>query len=366
MKLQIGDKVSFISEKREGIVKKIINPTTVSVEIEDGFEIPVLVSDLIKISIDSKTPNQYYDNSQAVKVESENDYVKSNEEDDSPITPLFKDDSLNDNSLFIAFEPVNQNNFLSEGFNLYFINHTSNDILFACYIKNEHGYVGYIYDAISPMSKYLVSFIDKEELNKWASQLYHCIFFNAKGGEIRQPLVKEIDVNVVKFFKDNNFVFSKILNSKSYIIPFIEDVIPNKWEEEEFMNEKIDPIPLRDIKEMFKGNVMVQTLDKKHVIAPFIAEVDLHIEQLIDDCKDLSSHQKLNVQLNYFAKCLDAAIVHKFKKITYIHGVGQGRLKDEIHKIIIESYPGVKIQDAPFKKFGVGATEVLIPFNLTR
>jgi len=92
----------------------------------------------------------------------------------------------------------------------------------------------------------------------------------------------------------------------------------------------------------------------------------LHIEQLIDECRDMSNHQKLNIQLSYFAKTLDAAIVHKFKKITYIHGVGQGRLKDEIHKIIIESYPGVKIQDAPFKKYGVGATEVLIPFNLTR
>jgi len=48
MDLKPGDNVSFLNEKREGIVKKILNNKMVIVEIEDGFDIPVAINDLVK------------------------------------------------------------------------------------------------------------------------------------------------------------------------------------------------------------------------------------------------------------------------------------------------------------------------------
>ena len=41
----------------------------------------------------------------------------------------------------------------------------------------------------------------------------------------------------------------------------------------------------------------------------------------------------LNIQLECFEKELDMAIAKKFKKIIFIHGVGNGRLKQEIISI---------------------------------
>ncbi|MGQ0827611.1 MAG: Smr/MutS family protein [Bacteroidota bacterium] len=49
MNFQIGDKVSFLNEKGEGIVSKIINKKMVGVTIEDGFELPFAVSELLLI-----------------------------------------------------------------------------------------------------------------------------------------------------------------------------------------------------------------------------------------------------------------------------------------------------------------------------
>lgn len=49
MNLSIGDKVSFLNEKGEGIVTKIINKKMVGVTIEDGFELPFAVSELLLI-----------------------------------------------------------------------------------------------------------------------------------------------------------------------------------------------------------------------------------------------------------------------------------------------------------------------------
>ena len=49
----------------------------------------------------------------------------------------------------------------------------------------------------------------------------------------------------------------------------------------------------------------------------------------------------------------------KLQKIIFIHGVGIGRLKSEILKIL-QQYPNLHYFDAPLSKYGVGATEVWI------
>ena len=43
----IGDKVNFLNAVGGGIVTKIIDSRMVMVEVEEGFEIPCLTSDLV-------------------------------------------------------------------------------------------------------------------------------------------------------------------------------------------------------------------------------------------------------------------------------------------------------------------------------
>ena len=60
MNFKLGDKVRFLNEKGEGVVSKIINKTTVGVTIEDGFELPFVVSQLLLINnaAPSQTPTR--------------------------------------------------------------------------------------------------------------------------------------------------------------------------------------------------------------------------------------------------------------------------------------------------------------------
>ena len=46
-KFKVGDKVNFLNSTGGGTVKKIIDTRMVEVTIEDGFDIPVLMSDLV-------------------------------------------------------------------------------------------------------------------------------------------------------------------------------------------------------------------------------------------------------------------------------------------------------------------------------
>jgi dsDNA-specific endonuclease/ATPase MutS2 len=91
-----------------------------------------------------------------------------------------------------------------------------------------------------------------------------------------------------------------------------------------------------------------------------VSEVDLHIEKLRDDYQFLSADEMLDIQLNTFKKALDAAVVHKLPAITFIHGVGNGTLKNHIHKAA-GKHPHVQtFMDARKEKFGYGATKLIL------
>jgi len=89
-------------------------------------------------------------------------------------------------------------------------------------------------------------------------------------------------------------------------------------------------------------------------------EVDLHIEKLCDDAEFINSGEILKIQMGHFHKALDAAIVYQLTDIIFIHGVGNGTLKHEIHKALSRHNKVKTFMDAHKEKFGYGATRVVL------
>ena len=94
--------------------------------------------------------------------------------------------------------------------------------------------------------------------------------------------------------------------------------------------------------------------DKNEVIF----EVDLHINQLVKSSKGMDNYDMLNLQLDTAKRKLEYAISKRILKIVFIHGVGEGVLKSELVRLF-QKYP-VKFYDASYKKYGLGATEVVV------
>ncbi|MGW9686874.1 Smr/MutS family protein [Flagellimonas sp. 2504JD1-5] len=88
-------------------------------------------------------------------------------------------------------------------------------------------------------------------------------------------------------------------------------------------------------------------------------EVDLHINQLVKSSKGLSNFDILNLQLDMAKRQLDFAIGKRIQKVVFIHGVGEGVLKEEL-KYLFNRYDNLKWYDADYQKYGLGATEVYI------
>jgi len=87
--------------------------------------------------------------------------------------------------------------------------------------------------------------------------------------------------------------------------------------------------------------------------------VDLHIEKLLEDHYGMGNSEKLDIQIKHFRRKLEMAITGHFTKIVFIHGVGNGVLRQTIRDLL-RTYEGIEYSDASYQKFGAGATEVRI------
>ncbi|MEN1784775.1 MAG: Smr/MutS family protein [Bacteroidota bacterium] len=87
-------------------------------------------------------------------------------------------------------------------------------------------------------------------------------------------------------------------------------------------------------------------------------EVDLHIQQLTTTTTGMTNFDMLNLQLDTAKRQLEFAIRKRIPKIVFIHGVGEGVLKEELY-YLLKRYP-VRFYDANYQKYGLGATEVYI------
>ena len=73
----------------------------------------------------------------------------------------------------------------------------------------------------------------------------------------------------------------------------------------------------------------VRTKPKDRNLPPM--EVDLHIEKLVKSYKHMSNYDILTLQVDTAERQLLFAISKRIPKVVFIHGVGEGVLKDELH-----------------------------------
>lgn len=134
------------------------------------------------------------------------------------------------------------------------------------------------------------------------------------------------------------------IQSEEMIVPSFDEVSKNLREKEVFKKKPKRPI----------------TKPKERNVPPM--EVDLHIHKLVRSTKGMTNHDMLTLQIDTAKRQLDFAISKRIPKVVFIHGVGQGVLKEEL-RYLFGRYDNVKISEADYKKYGFGAMEIYIVQN---
>lgn len=87
-----------------------------------------------------------------------------------------------------------------------------------------------------------------------------------------------------------------------------------------------------------------------------VMEVDLHIEKLVKSWSGMSNGDILNKQLDTAEHKVTFAIKNRIPKIVFIHGVGEGVLKEGLYSLF--NRYSLRYEEASYQLYGYGATLV--------
>ncbi len=91
-----------------------------------------------------------------------------------------------------------------------------------------------------------------------------------------------------------------------------------------------------------------------------IPEYDLHADNLLETTAGMSNSDILHYQLDYFRRVMGRYYGKKRGvKVVFIHGKGDGVLRQAILKALKSEYRNCRWQDASFREYGYGATMVI-------
>ncbi|MDZ7740499.1 MAG: DUF2027 domain-containing protein [Bacteroidota bacterium] len=360
MKFKVGDRVNFLNEKGGGVVKKILSPTLVNVEIEEGFDVPVMTSELVpderrKLEEASRAKSDR-------KPDREESFVEARAEDEpgyddrkSPIDKVGFRGSIAE-GIYLAFVPHDQRWLVTGEMDILLINNTGWDVLFSFFLEDDNkGFAGIDYDMLEPRTRILLETIEREELEKWTRGVVQCIFHAENSHELPLPANCDFKIKASRIYKEGNYRETPLVSEKAFLFNLMELSLHGRHE----VSEKVKKYRKEEELKQQAREVRKEEPIDKHRVGEGIAVVDLHIGELLDNILGLSSADMLKIQKDYFIRMLENAIRSGYQKVTFIHGVGNGVLKNEIVRIMKE-YEGLDKQSASLAKFGVGAIDVII------
>ncbi|GAB3920823.1 Smr/MutS family protein [Larkinella terrae] len=333
--MNIGDKVRMVRAKEQGIVTRFLPGNQVEIEIEDGFRIPVLRSEIVVVSA----------------MEAKRFQAEPGLEPQKPARP----EIIANSGIYLAFIPQNDRNGARE-VDVYLVNNTDWELPFTIGEERENRYLGLHSDVLKARSFHkLVQQYSLATLENWPTFLLQGLWHRRGASALREPLIKRLKCRT-QTFQDHTGTIP-VLNQTGTVFQLdLEETAQKEPPKEKKTGEKpIDVAALRDS--------LLGLTDKKEpatLVRPS-SIIDLHIGKLLPNgFGSRTNVELLEVQLQAFEKNLENAIASGMDHITFIHGVGNGVLRNELHRRL-GSYPGVAyFEDAQKEKFGYGATKVKI------
>lgn len=319
MNFRVGQKVRLLHESGTGIITALLDKHTVEVDMGDDFPIDVAVDEIIPID------------------SSETAYLGKDKEQDERINQKLQKTvrqlgtSIMDLSLVVIPEDEYR-------YSLNLVNPEAVDILFTCYTKSGKRFEGIASGSIQSGELFKLMTIDKSELNKIKSIYFQALQFLPGKGFPHAPLQRELPWDKSRLMQPTKYF--KLMSKDGWAFSIRED-------------KQFKDVNTIDNQEFVKIKKADEAKPRQE------GEVDLHIEELVKKPHLLKPSEMMKTQLEQLKESLDKAILENYASLVVIHGVGAGKLKKEVHKLVKTVTAVREIQQADLKKYGNGATKII-------
>lgn len=316
MNVNIGDRVRLLHGKEEGIVMKV-SGNIVEIEIEEGFILPVQLHEVVKIA------------------EHELTYFKNKAPEVSkgiqPRVPMAE------KGIFLAFLPVQGDRLL-----IYVINNTDYTLPFT--LLNEKGKeeTGVMAGTLAPKSfqkslrEWKIS-----EFEQWGNFVFTGLYFREGVFTIKAPLHVVVRGKAKSFFAKKKPL--PLVQESGYVYTLDEMVSqPINWQPQ---------LVATALQENQAGEEIVE-------VGGTTSVMDLHLDQIVPAGQVVPSQEALGYQMKYFQRHLELGLAQGLPTMTFIHGVGNGVLKNEIQRVLSKHPQVAWFEEAQKEKFGYGALKV--------
>lgn len=376
--MKIGDKVRFLNATGGGRVAGFQGTDIVLVEDEDGFQIPTLMREVVlEQSTDFSTKHMVEvkgsKNTAPLSTPSDGRSIKAMMRDgqDEEVDLTLPDEvdwekevtfrpkaqarkGGNKLSAYLAFVPMNIDRLEEPQLELYLVNDSNYALRYLIMQPEGQAFTLLHEGEIEANTKVFLSELRRQEVQSLDRLTVTAMAFKRDEPFVRKPLVDvTLRVDATRLFKRNAFQDTLFFDTPALLLTCIEaDQQPDTLN-----------VDVKTLKQQMYAQPVKQETKKETLLTPRSNDplvVDLHADSLLDSTQGMQPAEILEHQLDAMRKALNAQLAHPGKKVVLIHGKGEGVLRQAVLRELRYRYKFCSWQDASFREYGYGATQVTI------
>lgn len=394
---QIGDTVRYLNSVGGGVIKRIEGP--LAYVDEDGFETPVMLRECVVVATaapatpprPAKAPEkreprwweqelQKSKKPKAAEAAAEAVAAEAPEKPTSaPIaapTPAPAEPDPDDTpegeklNIVLAFEAEHPKSLSTTEYDAYIVN-DSNYTLFLTYLTRADSDKGWTLRFAEPIEAHMqvpLQHVVRDDLSAMDRVCVQYVAYKPFGREfsLKSPVAVEHALDTSKFFKVHCFHDNPYFDTPVIAIDIVRDDVAQRpiavdsarLEDAMRSKRRADSEHQQPRRAGRAEAAVSKPASKPTAESPVV--VDLHISELLDTTAGLNAADIFQVQMREFNRVMEENLRAKGRKIVFIHGKGEGVLRKEILKVLTYKYKSCDVQDASFREYGFGATQVTI------
>jgi hypothetical protein len=365
---KVNDIVRFLNEVGGGRITRI-DGKIAYVEDDDGFDRPVPINECVVVAPAKLTSEAYnrplssdmpekFDPEREKKAKAAATNIEQPAE--KPLPPAVETEEGEKLNVVLAYEANELKHLNTTSFFAYLVN-DSNYYLYFTYLSRDDEsadglWITRFHGVVEPNTQVQLEEFSHDALpNLSRVAIQYVAFKQGKNFKLKNPALVEQRLDVTKFYKLHCFRENEYFDEPVIALDIVRNDCPahmitvNSADLERAMREK-----------KAADHPAKRPVEKHTKVKDDIIECDLHINSLLDTTSGLSNSDMLNYQLDKFREVMNANIKHIGAKIVFIHGKGEGVLRNALLSDLRKRYPRCTAQDASFREYGFGATLVTI------
>lgn len=380
--VKIGDKVRFLNDVGGGTITGFQGKDIVLVADEDGFEIPTLVTEVVAVETNDYNIAKVVDGKKKGKTNEDkptptsvkNALAANDDEEEEEETDIADQEltykpmaqerrGANELNLCLAFVPKRVKEISDTPFEVYLVNDCNYYIHYtllnyegkACQVRHE--------GEIAPNTKVYLEELLHNRLEEWERITIQTLAFKRDKVFFPKPTYSvNLRIDGTKFYKLHAFQPSVFFNTPALTYDILKDdravrpMFVDADELREAMQTPEEQLPTEPQPRISGAEKRATRKQDRNAIV----EVDLHAHELLDTMVGLEPRDILEYQIKVFRDTMNAHLKKHGCHIVFIHGKGEGVLRNALLKELRTHYKQCRVQDASFREYGYGATMVTI------